>query len=275
MKKQSLPEDTIEVTTYRELTSHLEAFKRKIGEEKQKQIWIVGPAGTGKSRIVKKALSEIPHYFVSGSATSAKLYEELFRYRDLPVVFDDLSSVYRNRELMSMLRNLCDTDEVKVIHRIKMRKDNDPLPDSFSTKSPVIIITNQIEIKKTLALCSRFTVLHFNPSVTDILNSAEGWFKDEEIKDFIEDLLPYVKRLNFRKLNRMSEFKEEGIRDWRTEGARMLGLKPNIVLMIQLLSKPFSSKGDRIREFNRLSTSDWYSTWDRLPLGLKQTYACP
>jgi len=279
---KQLPEDTKLISTYSEIRAHLYDFVEMSRTDNPVQLWVVGPPGTSKSTIVKESLRGIKHYFVSGSATSAKLYEELYYHRDEIIVFDDLESVYRDRALMSMLKNLSDTDPIKVVYRIKMRKPDDPIPDSFETRSPVLIITNGIEIKRTTALCHRFEILHFVPNPVEVLNEADRWFDDKEILDFVEALLPSLTKLDLRKLNAIKRNKRKGIRNWRVEAGSILGLPRNMVIMIDILAGGgYGSRMEQKKEFGRRTApekldktviSSWDNCWDRLPLGFKRMY---
>src|SRR4051812_43506145 len=69
---------------------------------------LIGPRGTGKSTVAKDYMTNRPHLYHKGVISPRGLYEMLFQYRDLPLVFDDVLSLLSNRDCAATVNSVCD-----------------------------------------------------------------------------------------------------------------------------------------------------------------------
>ena len=111
-----LPDDAIAVTNYHDLGRYLGKF----AEGSLDLVLLLGKPGIGKTEAVKQALDiddrrQSEALYVEGHAQPFGLYQGLWRYRDSPVVLDDLDRLYANPDCVRILKPLCNTRRAKRI----------------------------------------------------------------------------------------------------------------------------------------------------------------
>src|SRR5690606_5288132 len=140
-----LPDDAIVVTNYHDLGRYLFKF----AEGSLDLVLLLGQPGIGKTEAVKQALcidgdSQGQALYVEGHAQPFGLYQQLWRYRDRPVVLDDLDRLYANPDCVRILKPLCNTRRRKRISWLSNAVAAVPeLPTEFTTDSNVILIANE------------------------------------------------------------------------------------------------------------------------------------
>jgi hypothetical protein len=161
---------------------------------------------THNTQVVKDTLSSLGmkkdehYYFATGTATTAGLYEVIFKNRHRLIVFDDCDSVFKDDESVNMLKGALDTYDVREIAKLskgsifdstgmddseiqQKYEESGKLPNKFEFKGQVIFISNLPEEKFDDALLSRS--LHVDVH----LNKQELF---DRMKDIMTNISPDV-----------------------------------------------------------------------------------
>lgn len=212
-------------------------------------IIIVGDPGLQKSRLVADVLGDRAH-FIRGQATAYGLYTDLYSHRDMPVVLDDLDHLFADRTAIRLLKCLLETEPVKRLAWRSRTALRDGLPTEFTTRSPVILITNLWKTidKNVEAVEDRAHVLVFAPPALEVHLQVGAWFWDQEVFDFVGARLGLITHPSMREYRLAWERKRAGLR-WRDY---LLGrwLSGKQLLVAQLLADPsFSREEERARAF--------------------------
>lgn len=167
-------DDELEIDVFKTI----ELFTIQVARGKSNSLIISGDAGIGKTQTVKDTLAsigmqkDIDYYFTTGTATTAALYELLFKRRNKLLVFDDCDSVLEDKESINILKGALDTYDVREIS--KMTKTNTfdsigmteeemveefdrtgKLPNKFDFIGQIIFISNLRENQFDKAILSR------------------------------------------------------------------------------------------------------------------------
>lgn len=198
------------ITTYAGLAREMDAFAHC----ERNLLIVVGPPGTAKSTAGRQYLGDAR--IIEGGATPYRLYMELYKHRDLPVVLDDADKVFRNRDGVFLLKLLTQTDGVKTIqwnsNALEIRMGE--LPAEFATTSRVLVIANSWpqEDPDTASIESRGHLHYFAPTFAEVHAHAGTFFKDEEIYSFVGGNLDLFERLDLRLYGKAAEVKATGLR---------------------------------------------------------------
>lgn len=156
----------------------IELYTIQVARGKSNALIVSGDTGVGKSQIVKDTLSslgmveDIHYYYATGTATTAGLYELLFKNRNMLIVFDDCDAVFKDPESVNILKGALDTYEVRKISKLSKGNTFDSmgmsdadiqeeyetsgkLPNKFEFVGEVIFISNLPGSKFDEALLSR------------------------------------------------------------------------------------------------------------------------
>ena len=139
------------------------------------------------------------------------MYLRLYAAADLPVLIDDVDSLYRDRDAVRLLKCLCQTDPSKTISwnsdaRTLVKKN---IPSQFQTTSKVAIVANewQQSNKDVLALEDRGHLIHFDPDAAEVHRKVAEWFWDQEVFDFLGERLQLIQQPSFRHYIAAAELK--------------------------------------------------------------------
>lgn len=161
-----------------DLFKAIELYTMQVAKGKSNSLIISGMPGIGKSQTVKDTLKsmnlypDVHYYWATGTATTAGLYELLFKFRDTLIVFDDCDAVFKEGDSVNLLKNALDTYEVRELGSQLKNKfdstgmsdkdiqevyDKNPLklPNRFEFRGQIIFISNLSEDKFDDALISR------------------------------------------------------------------------------------------------------------------------
>jgi hypothetical protein len=161
---------------------------------------------THNTQTVKDTLSSLgmekdKHYYAAtGTATTAGLYEILFKNRHRLIVFDDCDAVFKDPESVNILKGALDTYEVREISKLSKGntfdstgmddseiqeeyESSNKLPNKFEFIGQIIFISNLPEDRFDSALLSRS--LHVDVH----LNKKELF---ERMKEIMKKLCPDV-----------------------------------------------------------------------------------
>jgi len=130
----------MKIATFEVLRAWVEAF----GQGHFKLLIILGDPGLGKSRLAKTVLGQDSR-LIEGQTTAFELYRELYRHRDAIFVIDDVDGMYQDKRAVNLLKQLCQSEEVKTIswNTAAKQLEDEGIPKSFSTRTRVVIIANE------------------------------------------------------------------------------------------------------------------------------------
>lgn len=254
------------ITTYEELKAFVVAASRhEIG-----LTVITGPGGTGKSYTIKKALKESGRrwLWLSSHATPASTYEQLYHHTDETVFINDIDGYLSNRTMLGILKQLCETENVKTVQYNSKTPLMADLPRSFETTSPVIIDANTLP-KKSKDLAAFFTRgvhVEFEPTVGEVMSQLTTFAKDEEVLKHLSLLAKAAGSVDLRKYLVAVQLKEAKL-DWKKYLREELSLSPDVAAAIDIGLR--GSYAERSATFT-LRTGKSARTYDRILRRLKR-----
>lgn len=156
----------------------IELYTSQVARGKSNSLIISGDSGVGKTQTVRDTLSNMGlvkdenYYFVTGTATTAGLYELLFKNRNKLIVFDDCDAVFKDAESLNILKGALDTYRVREISKMTKGNTFDSMgmsdeemesefqergkfPNKFAFTGQIIFISNLPEDKFDKAILSR------------------------------------------------------------------------------------------------------------------------
>lgn len=238
-------------------------FIRKLMEAKAKAKPKPKPKRKGNPPTIKFTGLQNPDaikepLWVEGGAVSAfKMFQELWFHQHQPVVMDDVDSVYSDRNLIRLLKALCQTEDEKSIgwHTDSRQLEALEIPTKFKTRSHVCIIANRW---KTLSehvgsLVDRGMMINFHPTPIEVYNYAkrEKVVTDKDIMKFVHDHLWMLDELSLRTFVVAQQSKKAKL-NWKNAVLESLGIR-DAVLVEQLEKKKFPTTEARVSEFMRLT----------------------
>lgn len=239
----------LELKTYKDLENHLKAFK----EKKLNLLTIVGKGGIGKTFMSEDMLIEEAPLIFTGHITPLSLYKELYERtreeKDFLVIFDDVDSLLLNKTNVALLKQLCDTREIKTMKYSSSSPSLD-IPSEFETKCKVLMLVNDLthDDKNVRALLTRSHLVNFVPNDVEILKSIKKFGEDKEIIKFIEIYAHFSNKLNLRVYKRAIELKESGL-DWQRSVVNDLKVDEKL-LEIHNLIKTYKTDKERENHFS-------------------------
>ena len=220
---------------------------------------ILGGAGLGKSETIERQMSvskgkpNSKWAYIKGKITPLKLYQTLYDYRLLPIIFNDVDTLLKDETSVSLLKCVCDTSKVKTVQWSSTHAAFGTLPKNFESISQTLLITNSWEkvSQNISALHNRGVVVLFRPTALEIHREVGegGWFDDQEVWEFIGKNLFLMTRPDFRFYLHARNHKRAG-KDWKDLTLRMLESaldqdagqtreeKEKLVLVAKLLADP-------------------------------------
>lgn len=260
------------ILTYKELNKWSEAFVNgSFG-----LFFLVGNPGHAKSFIIRKLVEaaktktkkkkpkESPHaqhvpepLWIEGGAVSAfKLYQELYIHQDEMVVMDDVDAVYSDRNLVRLLKALCQTEQTKQVGWFTQNTqlDKADIPNVFKTKSRVCIIANHWRTlsEHVGSLISRGVMIQFEPSIKEVFSyiKQNKIITDKEILNYTQKHLWMVSDIDIRHFINAVEAKKAKL-DWQLALSQSFGIRD--MLLVEALEKDsrFSYGEQRVAEFQR------------------------
>ena len=199
----------------------IELYTIQVARGKSNSLIISGDPGVGKTQTVRDTLASLgmekdtDYYFATGTATTAGLYELLFRNRSRLLVFDDCDAVFKEPESVNILKGALDTYETREISKLTKGNtfdstgmEEEEIEDNFNTsgKFPnkfdftghIIFISNLPESKFDKALLSRSLHVDVHLNKEELLDRMRSIMKrlapDVEYDQKLEalDYLTYI-----------------------------------------------------------------------------------
>jgi len=237
------------IKTYEKLHKFVNAFKQK----KLNLLIIVSRGGLGKTFIAEDTLIEQAPLIITGHCTPLRLYMEVLERtreeKDFMLVFDDVDALLLNKDVVALLKQLCDTKKVKTIKYLTTSPILKKMPSEFETSCKVIMLMNTLkpEEPNVRALMSRAHLVHFTPPDIEILNYMKNWATDKVILKFIEQYASFSKALNLRVYVRAKELKDSKL-NWKQEVINVLKIDQKLFEISNLLQK-YETDKERVEEF--------------------------
>lgn len=242
----------ITIDNYDDYRAHMRAFKKK----KLNLVTVVSRGGLGKTFISEEELMEEAPLVFSGHVTPMSLYMALYERnqeeQDFVVVFDDVDALLLNKTNVALLKQICDTREVKTVKYFTssptLRSAGIPL--EFETRCKVLMLMNTLnpEDLNMKALMTRSHLINFKPSDMEVLDNMKTFATDEAILKFIEIYAPFSTALNLRCYKRAVELKESQL-DWKRSIVDDLNVDSHLLEIHNLLLK-YKSDKDREHKFS-------------------------
>jgi len=176
---------------------------------------------THNTQTVKDTLASLgmeknkDYYFATGTATTAGLYELLFKNKSKLLVFDDCDAVFKDPESINILKGALDTYDVREISKLtksntfdstgmsdeeieEQSETSGKLPNKFDFIGHIIFISNLPESKFDKALLSRSLHVDVHLNKEELLDRMKSIMKrispDVEYDQKLEalDYLTYI-----------------------------------------------------------------------------------
>lgn len=253
-----------DITTYKELKKWVQTFHKGALD----LMIIEGNGGNGKSSAIKNSLTDTPDYdycWLEGRLTAIYLYEQAYLHRDCPIFLDDVDSMYADKNAVNILKELCQTDEEKlVMWNTKTTVLNEEIPRRFTTRSKVCLITNKW---KTLnehvgAVEDRGIVLSFYPSAQEVHEKAVSIdLADTEIYHFMIKNLGRIKYPSLRYYRNARKLKDNGITDWREVLIESFGLGELEEVVLKLMEDKTLKPSQKAKKFSELTGKTGRTYW--------------
>lgn len=225
----------------------------------QKSLLITGMAGIGKTFAVQKRVKEIlgpegdKWIFMKGKSSPLGLYSTLFIHRNDLIVFDDMDSVFANKDTVNMLKSALDSYDERRISwispitinvakltpaqkeelyiSIEDKLSTDPAnskikyPSQFEFTGRIIFISNIHESKMDKAIKSRSFVIDITLKAQDVFKRMESILKDiapeanikekRIVLDFLKAEKVGGQQTNMRTLINAIKCKQSGSSRWQ------------------------------------------------------------
>lgn len=219
---------------------------------------IIGRPGLGKSTKFERQKNVVYH---KGKMTPKGFFEFCKGHANMTLCFDDVKTILRHHEIVSMLTELMNDRPVKTL----TYSTNNGV-DTFKTRSRVCIILN--EIPKSLgldnaAVFERSKFVIFQPTVEDVHAEAIRFRrKDSEIYDHIGRNLHLITTPTLRWYTNSLREKRAG-QDWRTWLAEQWEINddfPNLPFVAEIVGE-FTDPKEQLAAWTKktgMSKAEWH-----------------
>jgi hypothetical protein len=271
------------VTTYKELNRWSEAFVKGAFP----LFFLIGNPGHAKSWNIKRLVAEErerakkqkkakrkkknvvidklpdnhipePLYIKGGAVSSFMLYKQLYLHLHETIVLDDVDSIYSDRNLVRLLKALCESEKEKVLGwwTANRQLEAEEIPSEFKTRSRVCIIANRWKelSDHVSSLMSRGVMIRFDPSVGEVFMyiKKQKIITDREILGFVATNLWMIDKVDIRDFINAVDAKKARL-DWRDALAQSLGIRDMLIVETLSQNKSFQSNEQRAAEFMRMT----------------------
>lgn|GEM_PF-2624337 len=249
------------IRTYDELIQYVRAFAEK---ESQRVMVVIGAPGLSKSTVLQSATTDAT--WLRGILSPWILYRSL---HDLPdesscVVIDDVDRFFKEKDGVSVLKQVCDTSEVRTVmwNRANSEIRSGDVQASFETKARVCLICNELsrQNENVLAVHNRGYVINFKPDAEEVHRYVGQWFKDEIVYEFVGEWLKFIDAPSCRDYVIASNAREAGL-NWQRDLLETWGVDDEIITVSKLLSEHFGTERERVQAYKDRtgkSQADYY-----------------
>ena len=151
---------------------------------------------------------------ISGHLTPLKLYILLHENRTKNIWIDDIHRLTADRDMRNLLVQLCETTPEKTISWLSSKPLPDGTPETFTTRSHVLITANAIptiDASKD-ALASRAHIIQFRPPHAERIARLRQWATHTDIVDHLAAMTD--RPVTLRDYAKALEWKDAG-HDWK------------------------------------------------------------
>lgn len=245
------------ITTYHELSDFVAAF----GNGHLNMLVVCSRGGLGKSETVQRKLQD-NQVIISGHETPLDLYRKLYDGRDRLVVFDEIDGLLSNTANVGLLKQVCETKEVKRVQwgsSDKRAAKIDGGVGHFHTNSRVCLLCNSFALfnANVAALKTRGLTVQFVPTSREILDKISTFATDTEIVEFLEHFHECIPDFSLRTYRVLHDLKSAGL-DWRRYALDETEISPKVREIAGLLES-HDTDIERIERYSG-SRRDFY-TW--------------
>ena len=100
------------------------------------------------------------------------------------------------------------------------------------------------------ALEDRAIILHFDPSNQEVHRRVGEWFEDQEVYEFIAELMPHDQAVSMRHYCKGSQLRRAGLSDWRNSLLQMILPESRLACLVALQFEPVPrSEQERVDRF--------------------------
>lgn len=245
----------MKISTYDELYRFVDAF----ADGSLRFLIVSSRGGLGKTHTVREALQQNDHLLFNGHATPLSIYKELYYANPNLTVFDDVDSLLSNKTSVSLLKQICDTSDERIVKYTTTAGQAADVPNSYKTATRVILLTNDLKRtgKNLGALLSRAVVLDFDPTPQEVYDALSRFARDEEVLSFLKGVMSRIRDFNLRVYEKASMLKDSGI-DWKDWIRREYGVLNERALYDKLVSLPTNDAIDVFRRETGKSRRSYY-----------------
>jgi len=225
---------------------------------------IESEAGLGKSHLIKEKLKETNFMAINSHVTPLANYKQLYFNRNKLVWMDDVYYLLLNKLNVALMKQLCESTEVKRICYHTTSELIENVPQEFTTTSKVCISCNAIEGNNPhiRAIKDRAFHIKFVPTRAEVISKLQEVSSNyplleagekEEVLSLIETNSRNIKNLSLRTLIKGFQlyrfFKLKQV-DWKEDFLKEIGLNDKMIKMNELLVRHDSDK-------ERLNSWQW------------------
>ena len=206
---------------------------------------LVSSAGLGKTHLVRKVLAEHnlqecvtstnednetittsgDYVFFKGYSTAKAMYRALYDNNGRIIVFDDIDSVFKDKNAVNILKGALDTYDKRVISwNAELRDPNDDLPRRFEFTGRIIFISNQRMADLDEAVRSRAMVIDLSATTEEKLQWMETVLPNfmpeidieikEEVLEFFKENAHLARAINMRTLRALINVRNSFSDNW-------------------------------------------------------------
>lgn len=221
------------IDTYERFERNIRAWvDREIGS-----LVVVGPAGIGKTSSYERALGNLHYTRFGGRVSAIEAYCDLYDHKHLPVVFDDVANLLRDRMAYDILKQLCG----QTLHKMVSWKTSTHLlggrPQQFMTSSNTLIVLNELPGRNAdlLAILDRLDVIRFDPTKPEIISKMRQIWPQESIIIDVMAVLPAS--VTLRTMQKVIRWRDSEHLDWVEELLSECGVSTSIQQLVQIMTE--------------------------------------
>ena len=234
------------LTTYKELDEFLDKF---INGDLQDNILLIGKGGLSKSYHLKKAENVLKY---NGHTTPLNAFQQGYHHREKNIIWDDIDDIFRNVNMVKLLKQFCELDKEKDIYYGTTRAM--VVPERYQFLGHNLLIMNNVNQAgdRLKPLFTRFLIVRFQPSHEEIYRYLETYADNREVLLELKTMLPLLDDFNLRTYEHLDRMYNAEL-DWREY------LYPNKKLKeIAELMKKYDRDVERIEHFSGKKTQFYY-----------------
>jgi len=200
---------------------------------------VVGTPGVGKSHTAEALLRGRPHHWFSAQQTPLEIYKHICDAPHIPIVFDDVAALLRDKTFLDLLKNLCERG-TSTLRWGSSTPKLEGRPTRFRTTAKVLIFLNSLPNKNEgdlAAVLDRCHHFDFQPERSQVIAYMREYFPDDrKLIDIIETLSA---KPTLRMLEKIKDF-DDGDEDGGSlyeDVAKVFGLPDSVVLLIDIMER--------------------------------------